>query len=150
MLCAYTEAQDKGGHVVLQTLWSKYKGVILYLFFGFCTTVINIVAYFVAARVLCMRTVSATCAAWVVAVIFAFISNKVWVFESRSWAVKAVLYEAASFFAARIATGGMDVAIMYIFVDKCGMNDVVIKTASNVIVIIANYVASKLIVFKKK
>lgn len=131
-------------------VFAKYKSIILYLFFGFCSTVINIAAYFVAARMLRMNTVSATIFAWVAAVIFAFVTNKVWVFDSKSWAAKVVLYEAAAFFAARIATGVLDVAIMYVFVDRMHMNDVIIKTVSNVIVIIANYIASKMIVFKRK
>lgn len=128
--------------------FAKYKSIILYLLFGFCTTVINIVAYFVAARMLHLNTVCATVTAWIVAVIFAFITNKVYVFDSKSWKSLAVLYEAVTFFAARIATGMLDVAIMYVFVDRIGINDVIIKTASNVIVIIANYVASKMIVFR--
>jgi putative flippase GtrA len=91
-----------------------------------------------------------TAAAWLVAVVFAFITNKIWVFDSKSTEVKIVLYELGTFFACRIATGIMDMVIMYIAVDVKNWNEMLWKLLSNIIVIILNYIASKLIIFKKK
>ena len=91
-----------------------------------------------------------TALAWLLAVIFAFATNKKWVFDSQSMEWKVLLYELASFFACRIATGVFDMAVMYVAVDVMAWNEMLWKLLSNVIVIILNYVASKLVIFKKK
>ncbi len=133
----------------MQQLWKRYKEVILYLFFGGCTTVVNIVVYYVCAHPLALGTVASTCCAWLAAVIFAYITNKIWVFESKSQGTKETLKEMASFFSCRIATGLADLAVMYVFVDLLHVNDVIVKIGSNVLVVVLNYLASKLIIFKK-
>ena len=76
--------------------------------------------------------------------------NKIWVFESRSFDRKTLLRELWTFVAARLATGLLDMGIMYLAVDVLGGNGLVWKLISNVIVIILNYVFSKLIVFRKQ
>ena len=133
----------------MKELIKKYKGVISYLFFGVCSTVINIIVYYLAAHVLELSTIISTVVAWLAAVIFAYITNKLWVFECKSWKPNIVIKEASSFFACRILTGLLDIIIMTVFVEILHFNDMIIKTLSNVVVIILNYVASKLIVFKK-
>jgi putative flippase GtrA len=82
------------------------------------------------------------------AIIVAFITNKIFVFESKSINTKIILYELATFFICRITTGLIDLIIMYVAVDINHFNEIIWKLLSNVIVIILNYLASKIIIFK--
>lgn len=134
----------------MKELLIRYKSVISYLFFGVCTTLVNLIIYYLCARILGMGTAGSTAAAWAAAVLFAYITNKLFVFESRSFEKGLMIRELASFFACRLLTGVMDLAIMYICVDHLGWNDMVMKVISNVLVIVINYVASKLLIFKKQ
>ena len=131
-------------------LCKKYKSVILYLVFGVLTTIVNIVAYFLLDFNRLFNTVINTSIAWVVAVIFAYVTNKKWVFESKVKGFKDNFKEMMSFFGCRIATGLMDVGIMFVFVDILRYDDMIIKIASNVLVVILNYVGSKLLVFTNR
>lgn len=133
----------------MKELFIKYKAIILYLFFGGCTTLINIVTYYISAHLLNFSTAISTFLAWFFAVVVAYITNKIWVFECKSWKREVLVKEVTSFFACRIATGLLDMAFMLIFVDILLCNDLIIKIVSNIVVIILNYVASKLVIFKK-
>ncbi|MCD7791339.1 MAG: GtrA family protein [Bacteroides thetaiotaomicron] len=131
-------------------LIKKYKALISYLFFGVCTTVINIAVYYLCYNVSGIPNVPSTVIAWVVAVVFAYITNKLFVFDSKSFKADVLVREMASFFGCRLLTGILDVIIMYVAVDVMDMNSTLWKLVSNVLVIILNYVASKLVIFKKK
>lgn len=130
-------------------LLSKYRRIIAYLFFGVCTTAVNVAAYYVFYAVLNVRNVPAAIIAWFLAIVFAFITNKRYVFGSRSFETKLLLRESFSFLVCRAATGIFDVLIMYAAVDLMNRNATLWKIISNVIVIILNYAASRTIVFKK-
>ncbi len=135
---------------MIKELWTKYKSFIMYAVFGALTTVVNMAAYFLSYNVLHIPNVPSTVIAWVLAVIFAFITNKLWVFDSPSFDSQTLKHEIPTFFGARVATGILDVLIMYLAVDLAHMNPTVWKLISNVLVIIINYVASKLVIFRKK
>ena len=135
---------------IVKELFKKYKDVIAYLFFGGVTTLVNIVVYYLCAHVIKLSTVPSTIIAWIVAVLVAYITNRKWVFHSKVKTFKEIFHEMMTFFECRIATGVLDLLIMYVFVDVLKLNDLVIKILSNIIVIILNYVLSKLIVFKKR
>lgn len=128
----------------------KYQQPILYLFFGICTTIVNIITYYLSAHILSLSVILSTCLAWLVSVIFAYITNKWWVFESKSLRLKAVIQEFLSFTGCRLFTGACDLLIMLIFVDSLGMDDLFVKIASNVLVVVLNYIFSKMIIFKRK
>ena len=134
----------------MKDLYLRYKDMFLYLFFGICTTAVNILIYYICAHWLNFSTIVSTAVAWVLAVVFAFVTNKLFVFESRSWNRKVLAKEVPSFFLCRAATGGLDIAIMYVGVDRMRLFDVGVKVISNVIVIILNYMASKWMIFKKR
>ena len=134
---------------MLRNLWTKYKSFIMYAIFGVLTTVVNMAAYFLSFNLLKIPNVPSTVIAWVLAVLFAFITNKLWVFDSPSFDAKTLRHEIPTFFGARIATGILDVVIMYLAVDLAHWNPTVWKLISNVLVIIINYIASKLVIFKK-
>lgn len=123
----------------------NFRQLILYGIFGVITTLINIVAYWAVSRLFGLSVVTSTVIAWLVAVFFAYWSNRKFVFESKNTSIVAIFFEAVYFFGARIATGVFDVAFMYVFADVLRLNDVVIKVVSNFIVVILNYVASKFI-----
>ena len=128
----------------------KYKSIIAYLFFGVLTTLINWGSYFLCYNIVQIPNVPSTIIAWILAVAFAFITNKIWVFGSKSFNGKVLLYEIWTFLAARLITGILDVVIMYFAVDVFAMNSTVWKLISNIIVIVLNYIFSRLIIFKKE
>lgn len=132
----------------LRSLYLKYKDVIFYLFFGVCTTAVNVIAYWVVAHPLGLGTMPSTIIAWLLAVTFAYVTNRRWVFHSNASEMKELVAEIGSFFTCRLATGGVDWACMLIFVDILGLNDVAIKFSANFIVIVLNYAASKLVIFR--
>ena len=134
----------------MKALLKKYRGLILYAVFGALTTVINIAVYALCYRALRLPNVLSNVIAWILAVLFAFVTNKLYVFESKSLDRGTVLRELVSFVSARLATGLLDLAVMFVGVDLLHGPDLVFKVVSNVVVIILNYVLSKLIVFRKK
>ena len=134
----------------MKKLIIKYRHFILYAVFGVLTTVVNIASYWVCTRLFHMPTVPATVAAWIIAVLFAYLTNRRLVFESGAEGGKEILIECAKFFAMRAATGVLDIVFMYVTVDMLHWNDVLMKVISNVIVIVLNYLASRLFVFRKK
>lgn len=128
----------------------KYKDIIPYGVFGVLTTLVNIAVYWGMAHPIGLGVMPSTIIAWIAAVEFAYLTNRKWVFHSEAHTPQEVLKEVVSFFACRIATGIVDWACMYIFVDILQCNDVVIKAVANILVIILNYVASKLVIFRHK
>ncbi|HIT07765.1 MAG TPA: GtrA family protein [Candidatus Merdivicinus faecavium] len=133
----------------LRELFIKYRELLSYLFFGVLTTVVNYVSYLLLAPFFGTTTIP-TAIAWVLSVAFAYLTNRRWVFRSQAKGAAAVLREAGSFVGARLISGVIDVGIMWVFADRLGFNDKLVKLASNVFVVIFNYIASKLIIFRKK
>lgn len=134
----------------LWKLFLKYKEVVLYLVFGGLTTLINIVVYAVCARWLSLGTMQANASALTISILFAYITNKLFVFESKTDTIKEVFREFFSFIACRLGTGALDMVFMFVSVDILGFYDVAMKILSNIIVIVLNYVFSKLVIFAKK
>ncbi|MGM9552081.1 MAG: GtrA family protein [Clostridia bacterium] len=132
---------------MIKELLKRYKGIILYLVFGVMTTVINVISYHIAYDKLHIINVVSTVIAWVIAVTFAFVTNKLFVFESKK-KNKEALGEAVNFFLCRIGTGVIEVGMMWLLVDIFHFNGTYMKLFTNVIVIIINYVLSKFIVFR--
>ena len=128
--------------------FQKYREQITYLFFGGVTTLVNIACYG-ALSALGLSTALANAVAWVVSVLTAYFTNRRWVFESRSRGAAAAR-EFVSFVACRIATGVLDEAIMVLGVDHLHLWGLGVKVFSNVLVIVLNYVFSKLIIFRGK
>lgn len=136
--------------MTLVDLLRKYKNFFVYAFFGVCTTLVNLFSYRLFYFVLEISNVPATILAWLFAVLFAFITNKLWVFDSKSFAASTCLPELVKFLICRITTGVLDVGIMWFAVDKMMWNAMLWKLISNGIVIVLNYIASKLVIFVKK
>lgn len=122
---------------------------ISYLIFGGFTTLINLVSYWFFAYVLNFNYMIASIFAWVFAVAFAFITNKLFVFKSYSKNLSTLLKETISFFTFRILSLFMDLGTMFLCVQIIKMHSLIAKIIANIIVIIFNYFASKFIIFKK-
>lgn len=131
----------------LWNLFLKYREAITYLFFGGLTTVINIAVYYICAAI-GMSTAIANAIAWILSVLFAYITNRIWVFRSHS-SGKALMKEFGSFVACRVATGVLDEIIMIVGVDVLGIWGLGVKVFANILVIILNYVFSKLLIFRR-
>ena len=140
----------------IKNLFTKYKEIIMYLFFGIGTTAVNWMIYTII--VLLGQETNITLAnmiAWVGAVAFAYITNKLWVFESKSWNPKIVWKELGMFLGARIFSGIFEIGLFPVLVwlgmnqSIFGVEGMLAKVVISVLVIILNYIFSKLLVFKK-
>lgn len=120
------------------------------MFFGGLTTAVNWVSYWILADVLHVEYLWATVIAQVLAILFAYVTNRKWVFESQAQGFKGILGEMLRFFGARAVSFFLDVGCMYAGVDLLHINDKFMKLLSNVIIVIVNYVFSKLFVFRRR
>lgn len=134
----------------IKILYKKYEELILYIFFGGLTTLVNIVIFWVFADILKIHYLAANFIAWFGAVFFAYFTNSRFVFKSKKRGFKAVLHEICMFFVGRILSGAGDMVIMFICVDIFHLSNLVGKIASQIFVVIFNYIFSKLIIFKNK
>lgn len=122
---------------------------ISYLIFGGLTTLCNYAAYYALTRFFTLGMEVGNAGAWLISVIFAFITNKLFVFKCKSWAPRVALVELGGFLAARTLSLLMDMLLMILLVQQLHMYDMLAKIPSNVLVIVFNYVASKWLIFKK-
>ena len=127
----------------------NYKQGILYLFFGALTTAVNIISYYASYNIFKISNVTSTILAWALALLFAFVTNRIFVFESKAKGFKEIIRELLAFFICRLLTGAIDVLIMWISVDIMNWNSMLWKIISNVLVVVLNFLASKLFIFKK-
>ena len=130
-------------------LFLKYKKIIMYGIFGVLTTILNIVTYWFCYDILHIPNIISNTIAWVVAIAVAFITNKLWVFDSKDTKKETVVAELIKFIIARVATGVIDLIIMFAAVDLMQLPAVIFKVIANVIVIILNYILSNILIFKK-
>ena len=138
-------------------IWKKHREVLSYLIFGGLTTVVNVGLFMILTGFTALSTGTANAIALAASILFAYVTNKIWVFESKLTGIAAVR-EFLMFIACRIATGLLDQAIVVAGVDWLGaaiglaestLWAGAVKVFANVLVIIANYVFSKLLIFKK-
>ena len=134
----------------IKALVVKHWEVFSYLFFGVLTTVVNYVVFAIAAQVFPDSATVCNVIAWVVAVAFAYLTNKPFVFRSHDWSAKTVVPELGKFLSCRIGSGVMETGISLVAVDILGGNKYLWKLLTNVLVVIVNYIGSKLLVFRKK
>lgn len=133
----------------IKALIVKYYDVLAYLFFGVLTTVVNYLIYLPCFNFLHIPASISNMIAWVGAVAFAYLTNKPFVFKSYDWSMKAVLPELGKFVGCRIGSGLLETGILALSVDLLNWNGNVWKLITSVLVVVLNYVASKLIIFKK-
>lgn len=134
----------------LRSLIEKYWDILTYLVFGVLTTVVNYAVYLPVYNFCGISAAVSNIIAWVVAVIFAFLTNKPFVFHSHDWSAKTVVPELTKFVSCRIASGVLETVILFLAVDCMAWNGNLWKLLTQVLVIIINYVGSKLLVFRNK
>ena len=133
----------------IQSLIAKYFDILAYLVFGVLTTVVNYLVYLPCYNLLEMSAAVSNVIAWAVAVAFAYLTNKPFVFRSHDWSAKTVVPELTKFVGSRIASGALETGIIFLTVDLLAWNGNVMKLVTSVIVVVLNYIASKLLVFRK-
>lgn len=127
----------------------KYRETILYLVFGVLSTIVNIVTYLFATRTLNLGFLLSNWIAWITAVIFAYITNKFFVFESTKRDIRFIVKEFGAFISCRIVSGVIEMIIMFIMINLLLIDDFIVKLVTNVVVMILNFLFSKLFIFKK-
>ncbi|MDT2633435.1 GtrA family protein [Enterococcus dongliensis] len=132
-------------YLVAKRLWE----VFIYLFFGGLATVVNIVTFALAYQVFHLNWPISNTISWIFSVLFAFVTNKVWVFQSKTENFKELVWEFSKFVFARVISFGMDMATMYLFIDLLHTGNLIAKLITQIIVVIANYIFSKVFIFKK-
>ena len=130
-------------------LLRKYQDILSYLFFGVLTTVVNFLVYYPLTNMLGMNATVVNVIAWAVSVAFAFLTNKPFVFKSHDWSAKVVFPELSKFIGTRLGSGALETLMIFLLVDCMAMDSNIVKIAVSVLVIVINYVGSKLLVFRK-
>lgn len=133
----------------IRALVIKHWDIVSYLFFGVLTTVVNYLVYLPLYNLLGVSAAVSNMIAWVAGVAFAYLTNKPFVFKSHDWSAKTVLPELSKFVGCRVASGTMETAIIFLTVDVLGWNGNIWKIVTSVLVVVMNYVGSKLLVFRK-
>lgn len=127
--------------------YKKHKEVLMYLFFGALTTVISIVTFSLFFEILKINELISNVISWIVAVLFAFVTNRIWVFEKGK--NEGIILQGIKFYGGRVATLLIEEIILLVFVTLLSFNAMVVKITAQVIVIVLNYVISKAFIFKK-
>ena len=133
----------------VKAILKKYADILSYLFFGVLTTAVNYVVYLPCYNLLGLSAAVSNVIAWAAAVAFAYLTNKPFVFKSHDWSAETVLPELAKFVGCRVGSGLLETAVIFVTVDLLGFGGNVMKLITSVLVVILNYAASKVLVFRK-
>ncbi|WP_080848749.1 GtrA family protein [Cytobacillus gottheilii] len=126
------------------------RATINYLFFGILTTAVNILVYALLVHIFHIDYKAATTVAWIISIIFAFFTNKLFVFNSKDLSINRTMKELGNFVFFRVLSLAVDLLIMFLLIDIFMTNDIVAKITANVVVIVINYVTSKYLTFRNK
>ncbi len=148
---------------VFERFYIKNKSVLLYLFFGGLTTLVSILTFWLAelfirsdfnvsifGSMYSVKVVLSNAISWICAVLFAFFTNRIWVFNSPTDSWTGFFKQMAAFFGGRFATFLLETAILVVFVSILDFNEMLMKIIAQLVVLVSNYVISKLIVFRKR
>lgn len=136
----------------MKEIFKKYKEIINYLIFGVLTTVVSLLVYYISVYTIldpenAFQLQIANIISWIAGVVFAYFTNRKFVFESKE---NNKLKEASKFVGARVVTLIMDMIIMYLGVTVLMFNDKLVKLFSQVVIIVSNYIFSKIFVFRER
>lgn len=134
---------------IFQPFYKRYKEQLLYLFFGGCTTLVSIAVFSFGVYSLHLDEITSNNISWIVAVAFAYITNRTWVFAQKAGTLSGVAKEIFLFAAGRFATLWLENGILWLGIKKLGLHVMLTKIAGQVTVIVTNYIISKFFVFKK-
>ena len=133
----------------IRELILRHRDILIYLVFGVLTTAVNYLVYLPCYNLLGISASVSNVIAWAFAVAFAYLTNKPFVFGSHDWSAAVVIPELTKFVGSRVLSGFLETVIIFVTVDVLRWNGNLMKLATSVIVVILNYVFSKLLVFKK-
>ena len=128
-------------------LYKKYSEIIMYLVFGVLTTIVSIGVYALFTKCFNVNYMISNVISWIISVLFAYITNRIFVFKSKS---NDILIEIYQFYKYRIYSFLIDLFLMYLFVELINIDDMIAKIIVQVVVIVLNYIFSKVFVFKKE
>ena len=137
---------------MIKKIYLKYKEIVNYLIFGVLTTAVSLLTYYLLVFTILnpnnpLELQIANIISWITCVTFAYITNRIYVFNSKN---KNIIKEIIKFYSSRLTTLFLDMTIMFIFVTKLELNDKIIKIIIQILIIILNYILSKVLVFKNK
>ena len=134
---------------MIRALIKKHYDILVYLVFGVLTTAVNYIVYLPCYNLLHLSASVSNVIAWAVAVAFAYLTNKPFVFRSLDWSVRTVVPELTKFVGSRILSGALETGIIFVTVDCLLWDGNIMKLVTSVLVVVLNYFASKFLVFKK-
>ncbi|KYD03940.1 hypothetical protein B4144_4223 [Bacillus atrophaeus] len=123
--------------------------MIMYIIMGIFTTAVNISSFYILVEILDTDYKTATVIAWILSVLFAYITNKIYVFQQKTSDMRSLLRELTAFFSVRLLSLGIDLGMMILLVSQFHTNETLAKILDNVVIVVVNYIASKWLVFKK-
>lgn len=124
------------------------KETILYVIFGVLTTIVNLIAYYLFSNIININYLISNAIAWIISVVFAYITNKFFVFNSSYINKDVIIKEFIKFMNCRLISGLSEVVLLFLFVDLLLMNDIVAKLIIGVLVVLINFIFSKVFIFK--
>ncbi len=130
--------------------YKKNKSVLLYLFFGALTTFVSILSFVLAGTILKFNVHVANTISWILAVTFAFFTNRKWVFDGKTHSKSQFFKQAGNFYAGRLFTYFVEELILIVFVNFLKLNQDIVKIVAQFVILTLNYIISKFIVFRKK
>ncbi len=133
---------------VLKQILQKHQTIAAYLFFGICTTAINFAVYLICHNMFFMSATMSNVLAWFISVLFAFMTNKLFVFNNHDWQFRTIMTEFFKFLYCRIGSGLFETLTLWGTVDRMQYNGNAMKIIVGVFVVIMNYISSKMLVFK--
>lgn len=131
-------------------VYKKNKEVLLYLFFGGLTFLVSVFSFAFFIQFWHWEALMANLLSWILAVLFAFWTNRIWVFQSPTPTFNAFILQLVSFFEGRIATLIIEEGLLWLFITLLHYNDLIVKVFAQLVVIILNYIFSKKWIFKKQ
>ncbi|MGN1133046.1 MAG: GtrA family protein [Oscillospiraceae bacterium] len=154
----FDRIMSKGFLKKLNPLYTKYKEMLLYCFFGLLTTVVSFIALGIPEFILTdligidqdIAVVPSNVVSWICAVTFAYVTNRIWVFEHTAHGAKGIFAEAFSFYSGRFLTLIVETFMMWLGVSVLDMNLWIVKIVASIVVFILNYIISKLFIFRKR
>ena len=133
---------------IFEPFYQKNREVLLYLFFGAVTTLVSILTYYLGSDVLGMDPLAANVISWILAVAVAFFTNRTWVFKGAGEG--SIARQAISFYTGRLATLGGEELILFVGIKLLHFGNLPVKVFAQVVIVVLNYVISKLFIFRKK
>lgn len=135
---------------IFEPFYKKNKSILMYLFFGALTTAVSIGVFFAVGTAMGLNEHIANSVSWIAAVTFAFFTNRTWVFDGKTNSTREFFAQARDFYGGRLFTYFVEEIIILVFVTILNLNQNVIKTVAQIIILVLNYVISKAFVFRKK